>query len=81
MLAGCAEFNASVTAIFEITGASKAVLVAEGVGTPHAVFDSDGDGKVELVVDERGGIRYLVQSGSEMTAAATIELPFNDCGC
>jgi ketosteroid isomerase-like protein len=82
VLAGCAEFNASVTALFEITGASKAVLVAEGVGTPYAIFDSDDDGKVELVVDERGGgIRYLVQSGSEMTATATIAFPFNDCGC
>lgn len=81
-LAGCADFNASANALFEVTGASKVVLVAEGAGVPDTVFDSDGDGKVEITVGNRnGGVSYLVQSGSEMTAASSLDFPYNDCPC
>lgn len=84
VLAGCAEFNGEATALFEITLNNRPVLVAEGVGQPTSVFDSDGDGSIELFAKrlyDDGIGRYLVTGPDGIASEQALDFPNNDCGC
>jgi len=81
MVGGCAEFSASVTAVFEVTGASTLVLLSDGTNapslTPTGATDLDGDGRPEFVVEEglfrRQGASYRLQG--------LYAVPNHDCPC
>ncbi len=84
VVAGCADFNGEATALFEITSGNRAVLVAEGVGRPTSVFDSDGNGAIELFAERLydGGLgRYLVAGPNGIASETALDFPNNDCGC
>ena len=85
---GCGDFSGSLWAFFEEGQGGAVRLVSDpqaGTFTPTAVFDSDGDGRVEVIADADGwGVyqTYLAPSGKGLLAPASqIKFPFNDCGC
>ncbi len=82
---GCAEFGGSLSALFEERGA-KLVRVPLGAGQlrPTALFDSDGDGKLEAI-DPGSGFgtfdSYFTMRDGELTLAQSANFPYSDCGC
>jgi ketosteroid isomerase-like protein len=84
VVAGCAEFNGTTTALFEVTSQNRVALVAEGIGDPSSLFDSDGDGAIELYAQslyDDGIGRYIVTGPSGIASEQVLDFPNNDCGC
>lgn len=80
----CGDFNGVTTALYELTAANEVTLVAENVGAPTAVFDSDGDGAIEMFSKALGsdGIGQYVRTGSGgVVSRETLDFPYNDCEC
>ncbi len=78
---GCGAFSASMTSVFELTGARALVLLSDG-DTPSSVVpegaaDLDGDGLPEFVAPEglfrRQGGQYRLQT--------LYSVPNRDCPC
>lgn len=81
MVGGCAEFSASMSAVFEVTGASTLVLQSDGANpslfdTDGAV-DLDGDGRPEFIT-ETGLFRRM---GTVYRPQDLYSVPNNDCPC
>lgn len=88
--AGCGEFSGSLWAAWSIAPGGKLKplpLDRSGTWTPIAVFDSDGDGRIEMVGNADRATRYgTYQTYFSITldtleAAETIEYSFLDCTC
>ncbi len=81
MVGGCAEFSASMTVVFEVTGAANLVLQSDATTpsyvNPVGAADLDGDGRPEFITDNglfrRQGTTYRPQ---ELHG-----VPNNDCPC
>ena len=83
---GCSEASSELWALFEVRG-KDLVLVndpARADGTPVAIFDSDGDGVIEVVARKRSLNRdlwYGVLTTNDTTIVSELGFPFMDCGC
>jgi hypothetical protein len=84
VVSGCADFNATTMAIFEVKAPDQVTLIADDVGKPTAVFDSDGDGAIEVfstALFDDGIGRYIVTGNSGIVSERSLDVPNNDCGC
>ena len=87
---GCGEFEGHLWAFWKVTASGRLVEMPGGFGhwEPVAVFDSDGDGLVEIVSTGTGASRldtfegYLVDDGTGgLTAETEITYTYGDCSC
>jgi hypothetical protein len=87
---GCGDFEGHLWAFWKVTAAGRLVAMPAGFGhwEPVAVFDSDGDGRVEIVATGTGMARldtfegYLVEDDAGgLTAEVEITYSYGDCSC
>jgi ketosteroid isomerase-like protein len=81
MVGGCADFSASMTAVFEVTGAQTLVLQSDGTNPSlidtDGAADLDGDGRPEFITPE-GLFRRM---GAMYRPQVLFAVPNNDCPC
>jgi len=81
MVGGCADFSASMTAVFEVTGAQTLVLQSDGTNPSlidtDGAADLDGDGRPEFITPE-GLFRRM---GAVYRPQVLFAVPNNDCPC
>lgn len=78
--AGCATFGGTLSSVWEQKG-GKLVAIADPSGeelAPLSAGDVDGDGKIDLVLDQQGLIRW---KGGQLGAVRKLAVPMLDCGC
>ncbi|MFO0610358.1 MAG: nuclear transport factor 2 family protein [Polyangiales bacterium] len=81
MAGGCADFSASMTAVFEVTGAQTLVLQSDGAEPSYVddagAVDLDGDGRPEFVTAD-GLFR---RQGTAYRPQVLYSVPNHDCSC
>lgn len=75
---GCADFQGSLAAVFELTG-TRLQLAGKPTSftrAPAAAMDADGDGKLEILFSE-----HLLRGEAGYDQLDGLTIPFLDCGC